>query len=680
MGNTLAENSRRLTAGIFRIFEPDFEGNFLGQMADEIGASQAARELAEAAGRDANYVNRAVNDEDGYNSDVNETIGGVFDMSLPSSGGRSRRTTSTPRRAQQRRQPRGKTGRGGKQAKNASPAPAPAEPQPGPSGRGHGRGRGGRKRGRGRAPANATATVACSHPGTSSMGGDGAERGAAVAPTGSIIPGPTWDSGSVEPKKPKDEKTTAKGENDKVDGEKKEVKAEEDKSESDVRPDSQNSVIDIDNVQSSVEISSSNNVTDKDEDNDDDVEYVSARSDVEDYDSSGSDRSCDLEGLSGDDYDGAREIRPPPESSAALLKNDSIRKKMENMFKSSLDLAAEECYLQAAEGVTTPLYPHQMRAIYWMSQRENKFEGRDGVTGGILADDMGLGKTLTVLSLIVTNFHDQRPLARPESGYSRAKNRTGSVIRYMPSAYHVVGSAKRKGKKGKSLAATVQARLDARKGGTDLFGFLGGGRKKDMNGKVKSSSAKTIKAAAKPINFGDEGDDSNDESEDEFGSMCNEKSGTLSERMGLSSSDGSELFNTNKNKHFFDGLSSDEEYNNMSDRERNERMKKGLKDSEDFTINLDGATAEPASETEDSQGDGEEDEFGSMCNEKSTPLSERLGLSPEEGAGLFATHRDNQTQKENGRNDKAPNECDEDEDLPLKPKSKRKLAILESSD
>merc|ERR1712029_396211 len=121
--------------------------------------------------------------------------------------------------------------------KNASPAPAPAEPQPGPSGRGHGRDRGGRKRGRGRAPANATATVACSHPGTSSVGGDGAERGAAVAPTGSIIPGPTWDSGSVEPKKPKDEKTTAKGENDKVDGEKKEVKAEEDKSESDVRPD-----------------------------------------------------------------------------------------------------------------------------------------------------------------------------------------------------------------------------------------------------------------------------------------------------------------------------------------------------------------------------------------------------------------------------------------------------------
>ena len=60
--------------------------------------------------------------------------------------------------------------------------------------------------------------------------------------------------------------------------------------------------------------------------------------------------------------------RPPPESSHALLRDDKIKKKMENMFKSSLDLAADEGYLQAAEGVSTSLYPHQMRAIYWMSQ------------------------------------------------------------------------------------------------------------------------------------------------------------------------------------------------------------------------------------------------------------------------------------------------------------------------
>ena len=32
------------------------------------------------------------------------------------------------------------------------------------------------------------------------------------------------------------------------------------------------------------------------------------------------------------------------------------------------------------------------------------------VLGGILADDMGLGKTLEVISLIVTNFYNGKPL------------------------------------------------------------------------------------------------------------------------------------------------------------------------------------------------------------------------------------------------------------------------------
>lgn len=32
------------------------------------------------------------------------------------------------------------------------------------------------------------------------------------------------------------------------------------------------------------------------------------------------------------------------------------------------------------------------------------------VLGGILADDMGLGKTLEIISLIVTNFYNGKPL------------------------------------------------------------------------------------------------------------------------------------------------------------------------------------------------------------------------------------------------------------------------------
>ena len=32
---------------------------------------------------------------------------------------------------------------------------------------------------------------------------------------------------------------------------------------------------------------------------------------------------------------------------------------------------------------------------------------------------MGLGKTLTVIALILTNFHDGRPLSKPDIGYVR---------------------------------------------------------------------------------------------------------------------------------------------------------------------------------------------------------------------------------------------------------------------
>ena len=63
-----------------------------------------------------------------------------------------------------------------------------------------------------------------------------------------------------------------------------------------------------------------------------------------------------------------------------------------------------------------------------------------------------------------------------------------------------------------------------------------------------------------------------------------------------------ELFAKKKkdDQHFFDGLSSDEEYQNMTPEERDRKMREGLKDDDDDdfdpTINLDGATAEPASE------------------------------------------------------------------------------------
>ena len=63
------------------------------------------------------------------------------------------------------------------------------------------------------------------------------------------------------------------------------------------------------------------------------------------------------------------------------------------------------------------------------------------------------GKTLSVLSLILTNFHDERPLGRPVAGHSRAKNRTGSVIRYMPVALGCNAGGAGAGPKGRKRGA-----------------------------------------------------------------------------------------------------------------------------------------------------------------------------------------------------------------------------------
>uniref|UniRef100_A0A8C1G738 Helicase-like transcription factor n=1 Tax=Cyprinus carpio TaxID=7962 RepID=A0A8C1G738_CYPCA len=89
--------------------------------------------------------------------------------------------------------------------------------------------------------------------------------------------------------------------------------------------------------------------------------------------------------------------------------------------------------MEPAEAVCTALLPHQKQALSWMTSRENSndlppfWEEKSGlyfnvltnfavkerpekVLGGILADDMGLGKTLTTIALIVSNFHNGKPL------------------------------------------------------------------------------------------------------------------------------------------------------------------------------------------------------------------------------------------------------------------------------
>ncbi|XP_029350420.1 helicase-like transcription factor isoform X1 [Echeneis naucrates] len=113
------------------------------------------------------------------------------------------------------------------------------------------------------------------------------------------------------------------------------------------------------------------------------------------------------------------------------LTADELKNAFDNLFDDLMESRDGE--KEAAESVGTPLLLHQKQALSWMCARENKsalppfWEKRgelyyntvtcfsakeipERVRGGILADDMGLGKTLTTIALILTNFHNRKPL------------------------------------------------------------------------------------------------------------------------------------------------------------------------------------------------------------------------------------------------------------------------------
>ncbi len=83
-------------------------------------------------------------------------------------------------------------------------------------------------------------------------------------------------------------------------------------------------------------------------------------------------------------------------------------------------LKLNEQNADATAEVATPmelnveLMPHQKRALFWMSKRENPVDLNDlsssirDCRGGILSDDQGLGKTLTMLGLCYHNAPDDR--------------------------------------------------------------------------------------------------------------------------------------------------------------------------------------------------------------------------------------------------------------------------------
>ncbi|XP_030247907.1 helicase-like transcription factor [Sparus aurata] len=113
------------------------------------------------------------------------------------------------------------------------------------------------------------------------------------------------------------------------------------------------------------------------------------------------------------------------------LTAQELRNSFDNLFEGLME--SKDGEKEAAKAVGTPLLPHQKQALSWMCARENKsglppfWEKRgelyynsltcfsakeipERVRGGILADDMGLGKTLTTIALILTNFHQGKPL------------------------------------------------------------------------------------------------------------------------------------------------------------------------------------------------------------------------------------------------------------------------------
>nr|XP_042709590.1 helicase-like transcription factor isoform X3 [Chrysemys picta bellii] len=121
-----------------------------------------------------------------------------------------------------------------------------------------------------------------------------------------------------------------------------------------------------------------------------------------------------------------------PGHGAVQMTTEQLKSEFDRLFE---DLKEDDKTheMEGAEAVGTPLLPHQKQALAWMVSRENskelplfweeknnfycntltnfaEKERPENVLGGILADDMGLGKTLVTIALILTNFHDGKPL------------------------------------------------------------------------------------------------------------------------------------------------------------------------------------------------------------------------------------------------------------------------------
>ncbi len=265
-----------------------------------------------------------------------------------------------------------------------------------------------------------------------------------------------------------------------------------------------------------------------------------------------------------------------------------------------------------------------MYALAWMAKRENT--KNIGVNGGVLADDMGLGKTLSILALILTNFHDGRPLARPQINFQRRLDK--AVLRFLPQQLR--GAQERPwqregddGSERQEAGSTLsRSKIASSLSLSDLLGNRReSGRRKDTRGKVKSSKPKVSAIAvlagdgmngggggtskadiARDLEQIDESLLSEDDSPDEFDSMLEgTKAASLSERLGIDERKTSELLNSGSSSqdsslHHNDGLSDDEEYLGMTEAERDRKFRPKL--------NVDGAGDDGSEEDENEKERG----------------------------------------------------------------------------
>ncbi|XP_059159107.1 helicase-like transcription factor [Physella acuta] len=142
-------------------------------------------------------------------------------------------------------------------------------------------------------------------------------------------------------------------------------------------------------------------------------------------------------------------------SSRIFISPAEMQNELDKMFE-TLEEGDKTTETKPVEAIRTSLYPHQKQALNWMICKENNntlppFWEKQGnvyansltmfvtktvpasVHGGILADDMGLGKTLEIISLIMSNFIDGKPLACPVPG--RYRSAFGTTVNKVASSH-----------------------------------------------------------------------------------------------------------------------------------------------------------------------------------------------------------------------------------------------------